>query len=177
MKMRLRSNITLWASMGALLAGCGAPVSKTTDGGPSEVFIATTGSFADYRTWESFDGGTNVLDSVPVDTPRIMYLNRRPPSGSKAFPPGTIIVKEAEGGQTFAMAKRGGDYNYTGSRGWEWFEVADNADGKPVIIWRGTAPPAGQLYGGLPAASCNACHANAISNDFVSGDALDLSGF
>jgi hypothetical protein len=181
MKLRIRTKIMVARAAGALLlpllAGCGNTPSHSTSADGGETFIAVTGSFADYKTWPSYDGGTNVLDSVPVDTPRIMYLNEPPAHGSKSFPVGTIIVKTAEGGQTFAMVKRGGDFNYTGSRGWEWFEIADSAEGKPVIIWRGTAPPSGQTYGGVPTASCNACHAQSVANDYVSGSVLDLSTF
>jgi hypothetical protein len=93
------------------------------------------------------------------------------------FRVGTIIVKQARlparpEGQLFAMVKRGGGYNPKGARGWEWFELAERADKSVAIKWRGISAPAGEHYGGDPHGSCNSCHADAKSNDYVKSPAL-----
>ena len=103
-------------------------------------------------------------------------------AGVREFPVGTIIVKETDGGElaarkVFAMVKRGGGYNVSGARNWEWFEL-DNLEGGTVRIrWRGVGPPAGEGYGGDKNGGCNTCHAGAVANDYVISANLDLSRF
>ena len=165
-----------------LLFACGPGESHRTtpDAGP-QAFVAVQGNFACYRTWDSFDGGTDAFDGIGVSGAlRTLYINRRPPGGSAAFPLGTIIVKDVVGQQTFAMAKRGGHFN-PDAGDWEWFELTTAVDDPPsacapTISWRGQAPPAGTVYGGQ-LAECDGCHSVAADNDFVAGTALLLSNF
>jgi len=116
----------------------------------------------------------------------VVFLNHRPPHGATSFSVGTVIVKEifptdaadANGAKTFAMAKRGGNYNSSGAAGWEWFELdppqSINPD-MPSIVWRGVAPPAGENYGGSSGGTCNDCHSAARANDFVQSPPLQLA--
>lgn len=164
-----------------LVAACGddgASSSSPTDEG---FFFPVNASFDGFRSWEAFHltEGTPGGD-VHLAGPRTEYLNKRPPKGSKEFPVGTVIVKELEVGandtrKVFAMAKRGGTYNSSGARGWEWFELENNADGSlKRILWRGLGPPKGEQYGGDPN-GCGGCHAAHQANDYVSSAVLDLS--
>jgi hypothetical protein len=161
-----------------ILAACGQGGGGRTvtdgDAGPQAQFVALQGDFACYRTWESADGGTMAIDGLAIALPaqRTIYANFLPPAGSTAFPEGTILVKETAGAQTFAMAKRGGGFNPSVDD-WEWFEltVAPTSPPtacKPVINWRGTAPPVGTVYGGQ-FTQCSGCHAMAADNDNVAG--------
>jgi hypothetical protein len=168
-------------------AGCGAPGtgSGDPDAGSTEPFIAVQGDFACYRTWNAFDGGTGASDGLNLaGEQRTIYINQLPPPGSRTFPAGTIIVKDTATAQTFAMAKRGGRFN-PDVDDWEWFELTTAATTPafactPLINWRGTAPPAGTVYG-MVTTTCNECHAlagNAADpNDYVAGSSLLLSHF
>jgi hypothetical protein len=162
-----------------LTVGCGAAASQDSgaDAGPPE-FVARGGDFASYRGWQSYLAGTQDIDSVHVAGQRTVYINRLPPHGSATFPTGTLIVKEIDGGQTFAMAKRGGDFNSQGALGWEWFELTSTG-GAPVIVWRGVAPSSGSMVGNTynAGSTCNDCHQNASANDFVQAPPLQLSNF
>ncbi len=73
--------------------------------------------------------------------------------------------------------KRGGGYN-SGAPGWEWFDLAllDDASDGVRIVWRGVGPPAGETYGGDPAAGCNSCHV-ACDNDAICAKPLALGNF
>lgn len=150
------------------------------DGGEPLIFVAFGRDFENFRTWEKF-----VLPEDPDGTvvhlagKRTEYLNKRPPAGAKAFPIGTIIVKEMDGDletrQIFAMVKRGGGFNPSGAKEWEWFELTNKADGVGVnILWRGVGPPDGERYGGAPAGACNVCHGGSKSNDYVTSAPLHL---
>jgi hypothetical protein len=159
----------------ALLASCSQASTSNTGAADSGVgptageFIAYTADFDGYRAWSHItvvdDGGAG--GSVHVQTPLIEYINRPPPAPTAAFPVGTILVKEAATGdpgtrQAFAMAKRGGDYNAAGAAGWEWFELQNiDSSGTVEILWRGTAPPAGEVYAGNVNGDCNTCHEKA----------------
>ena len=88
------------------------------------------------------------------------------PSGSPEFPVGTAIVEVRASGIIFAAVKRGADFNATGAKNWEWFELLETPD--VVIKWRGVGPPAGEMYGGDPNGGCNACHTRCGgTNDYV----------
>jgi hypothetical protein len=152
------------------------------------VFIAFASDFANFRSWQSFDvtkeqdadAGLDAGAQHP-DARLIEYLNKPPPTGSTAFPVGTIIVKEGTDGpvdmrQYFAMVKRGGTENAAGAKGWEWFELQNAADGTPGIVWRGVGPPNGTLYGGDPTGGCNSCHVQ-CGNDAVCAKAVQLAQF
>jgi hypothetical protein len=158
-----------------LLAACGQArtgVADTGDAGAGQgtgQFIAYTADFDGYRAWSHItvvdDGGTG--SAVHMATTLIEYINRPPPAPTAVFPEGTILVKEAATGdpstrQAFAMAKRGGDFNAAGAAGWEWFELQSlDSAGTVEIVWRGTAPAAGQVYAGNVNGDCNACHEKA----------------
>jgi hypothetical protein len=142
-------------------------------GGTPDVFVAFAQDFAGYQKWESFAiPAGNVADFPDLTGPRTVYLRARPPTGSKEFPVGTMIVKEIPASsKIFAMVKRGGSYNTQGAANWEWFELANGAD--TTIVWRGVGPPLGEQYGGNPA-TCNDCHRGSASNDFVRSPPLTL---
>jgi hypothetical protein len=168
----------------ALLAvGCSAPSGDAGDDpAAGSTFLAFPTTFQNYKSWEKFPVASPVDNDVHTSGPRTTYLNKRPPSQSREFPVGTVIVKELEVGaeadrKVFAMVKRGGDYNRDGARGWEWFELRNAGGGTVEVAWRGLGPPAGEMYGGDPNGGCNACHGGHRDNDFVQDPALSLSNF
>jgi hypothetical protein len=175
--------IVVAASAFAAAACGGAP------GTPSDViepgtFIAFASDFRGFHDWESFAVGTDpVANSVHLAGPRTVYLNKRPPSGSKEFPVGTIIVKEVltpdlVTRDVIARVKRGGTYNADGAPGWEWFELTNTPDGGVLIVWRGIGPPVGGCsYLGTVGGGCNLCHGAADDNDSVLAAPLHLSNF
>ena len=140
-------------------------------------FVAAQGDFASFRSWPSLDPGPGVAPGNDHLTgPRIVYYNRSPPLGAKAFPVGTIIVKESGDGDfatrdIFAMVKRGGDFNEGdgGAVDWEWFRLQSSADGQTnIIVWRGIGPADGDAYGSNGSTGgCNPCHATVRTPDFV----------
>lgn len=185
-------------SLAGGVASCGGTgAASNADAG--ETFIAYGSNFTDYPKWESTplataehadDGGVPIDDAGcalghDTSTNRFGFLNRRPAPGSTEFPVGTIFVKEMrkdgvarEGWQVFAMVKRGGGYNQSGAKGWEWFELAPVADGvAPRIVWRGSGPPAGEGYGSPACGGCNSCHGVAAGNDYVVSPEFDLKNF
>ena len=169
------------ACIGALLVvGCGGGAGDPNASGGA--FIAFPRDFDGFRTWTSFDLGTDQTDGVTVTGTRRAYLNKLPPSGSTEFPVGTIVVKTIGEelpmpGQTFAMAKRGAPFNAQGAIGWEWFELVETAAAAPAIKWRGITPPAGETYAGIMGGACNTCHAAGAANDFVPSAELSLDQF
>jgi hypothetical protein len=149
-----------------------------TDAGDA-LFIATFRDFSNYTKWTSYPitDTTAQAASHPAGN-SVVYLNHRPPHGSTTFPIGTIIVKDMpSAARTFAMAKRGQDYNDTGAVNWEWFELQDPITDPVTIVWRGLGPPAGEGYGGAGNTDCNNCHTGAWENDFVQSAPLQLSNF
>ena len=169
------------AAIVIVLAACGGSQGDDT----SDVFIAFPSTFQPFRTWTSFhsDGPTDD-GTYPADVlgPREQYINMVPPHGSTEFPIGTVIVEVRESGtmKIFGAVKRGGDYNATGAKNWEWFELQEaSGPGSAVtIVWRGVGPPAGDMYGGDPNGGCNSCHAMCgASNDFVCSAQLQLGNF
>lgn len=167
--MRLRSAVTVLA---LALLGCG-------DEGPAPepgLFIALSEQFRDFRAWP------RVAISAEVDVPDpalpfFAYANRPPPAAGERYPVGTILVHTVEvtddptTWEVFAMAKRGGGYNASGARDWEYFRLGFARGNVPVIVSRGFAPTDSGSYGaGMGAgAGCNACHAaeGAAANDYV----------
>jgi hypothetical protein len=149
-------------------------------------FIALQRDFAAFESWSSYELGTSPLAGHPPGV-RVAFLNRTPAPGAESFPVGTMIVKTAQSGGfedwlVHGMVKRGGAYNARGARGWEWFELKLSRERIPVIVWRGELPPNGERYGCLTgscedAPDCNACHADAIGNDFVKSPMLELRNF
>lgn len=182
--MKLRGSCVL-AVLGAFLYSCGEPANGCfhPDAGAC---IALQHDFADFRSWERFAlGQMPATAGHPVSGPRYVYLNRRPPPGSREWPVGTMIVKTTETGdptswEIHAMVKRGGDYNARGAVGWEYFDLRIGNSGVPVVLWRGPAPPAGGGYQtSTGAADCNGCHATpeALANDAVLNSQLRLSNY
>jgi hypothetical protein len=164
----------------SVILGCGS--SKTSDSGQDAgTFLAFATNFEGYRNWShaaaTADGAPSGVHS---SGPMTVYWNETPPRGSTEFPIGTLIVKETDPGvtpaQIFAMVKRGGGYNSSGARNWEWFELQAADDETVLIVWRGAGPPNGETYGGDPT-TCNNCHVQAATNDFVWSSALQLSSF
>lgn len=159
-----------------VLAGCGG------DGDANEpsAFVAFERDFQGFHAWRSFPLPMGSAQGMAhLDGMRTDYVDKLPPAGAKAFPVGTIIVKELANGdlpdrQVFAMVKRGGGYNDTGARGWEWFELRNRRDGSVAIVWQGVGPPSSESYGGDPAGGCNECHGHAAANDFVQSAPLML---
>jgi hypothetical protein len=182
-----RGCAALFVSLG--LVGCKSPA-KAPDAIDMSVrlqqFVAQSSDFAGFRSWPSHSIEGPPPDGSPHTTDlRTVYLNEAPPHGATAFPVGTIIVKTIHDSvtvgdlsldQTFAMAKRGGNYNTGGATGWEWFEL-DVTVAPPGIIWRGQQPPAGIVYSTLGAVDCNGCHAVAAANDYVRDPDIQLADF
>lgn len=175
--MRTLSGAVLFVALGA----CSGSGESQSDG-KRDPFVAVPTDFAGYHSWQKFDV-TEDADLVGIHDGSIVmeYVNQLPPSGSKEFPVGTRVVKEATGGtiphEIFAMCKRGGGFN-TGAPGWEWFELSNLDNGKDEVkfVWRGFGPPNGETYGGDPNAGCNKCHTD-CNNDAVCAKALALSKF
>jgi len=151
------------------------------------VFIALQRDLRDFRDWTFFEL-REVEMHAGISGPVVVYINRIPEAGSDAFPVGTIVVKTVEIGDptnwvVHAMVKRGGMFNDQGAFGWEYFDLAINADGVPVILWRGEEPPSGHGYESLPGLTreptaevdCNSCHAAADDNDSLLSEPLDLA--
>jgi hypothetical protein len=163
-----------WASLLSVLAACGQPPPMQAE--PS--FIALTSDFRGFSAWPNIALGYHEGDALHLPGTRSLYLNRRPASGSRQFPTGTVLVKVVDsplGLQVFAMAKRGGEYNSGGAVGWEWFELSQ-VDEPVSINWRGTQAPASSAYGG-DSATCNSCHQAAVDNDWVMTPELSLERF
>ncbi len=181
------------AAFGALAAGCsgGSQTSGLDGGGP---FIAFAGDFKGFHDWPNQADATPAPSLPGVDAgsgadggvhagPEREYWNRNPPSGSTAFPIGTIVVKETQEADptarhVFAMAKRGAGFNSAGAVNWEFYELTNRADGTVSVQWQGYGPTSAttDIYGGDPNV-CNDCHRKAMSNDYVFGAALQLASF
>jgi hypothetical protein len=157
--------------MCTFLAGC--------EGRAPTSFIAFERDFQGFRTWA---GGSFVELPARGQTHYAgeqRYFVRGPERKGREFPVGTIIVKQAlldarPEGQLFAMVKRGGGFNARGAAGWEWFELVERGDKTVAIKWRGVSAPSGENYGNDPHGTCNVCHAEAKTNDFVKSPALAL---
>jgi hypothetical protein len=179
-----------WSALALVaLAGCLdnqlAPDDDPKNVGAAGAYIALQSDFRDYEDWMKFD--TEVMGEHAGTVGTITeYLNQLPEMGSDDFPVGTMIVKtvQPEDGPApaiHAMVKRGGTFNKTGALGWEYFELAKNDKGTPVIVWRGPKPPTGEKYKNLlmpdantMEADCNGCHVGS-KNDAVLSEVLQLS--
>lgn len=160
------------------------PPGEDADG--QDVFIALQRDFADFQDWPAFDLGT--LEHADVEGQVVVYLERLPPRDAEVWPVGTRIVKTVELGEPtswviHAMVKRGGDFNAGGALGWEYFELVLDAEGTPVLRWRGEAPPTPGSYLPTPGLAtdadeeepdCNGCHAATNDNDHVLSEPLRL---
>jgi hypothetical protein len=164
--VRICSALALGCALVACSANADAPTEPTT-------FIAFGEDFANYRTWPSFE---IMVDAAPGNDhlvgPRRVFYNRRPAAGATSFPIGTIFVKESGNGDlptrhVFAMVKRGGDFNASGAKGWEWFELVNDTSGHVLMLWRGEGPPNGDAYGSGTTGGCNACHGGTPKTDYV----------
>ena len=149
------------------LLGC---TTAPTDG----EFVVQDSDFDGLETWQHWSIAATAPGSFHTTGPRIVYLNRKPPADATVFPVGTILVKTLENGSgdTFAMVKRGGDYNADWARGWEWLEITKTS-GQWRIVWRGDTPPEGAGYA-EEGVSCNLCHAMARTHDWVQSKVLKL---
>ncbi len=142
-------------------------------------FTAYQADFQTYRAWQSFTFEGKAVPDSPhaVAGVRTEYINHLPPKGATAFPVGTIIVKVLDDDpalQTFAMVKVGGGYNPDGAKDWEWYELLNDADESVTIRWNGAIAPQGDPYASSPV-SCNDCHSQAASTDYVQSGALNLA--
>jgi hypothetical protein len=159
-------------------AGCSAD-----DG---EVYIALQSDFADFRDWAMTPLGDAPLAGHPAGE-RTAYVKTPLPAGAPAYPVGDIIVKtvavmpDETSWDLFAMAKRGGNYNASGARNWEYFLMKITSDGAPpVITARGASPtdaPGSSNYMDANGMSipCNNCHGapGADKTDFVLAPPLE----
>lgn len=159
------------------LAGLGLGCETGGEPEPAE-FIALQRDFEGFARWEHESLGIAETTPGHPGGQRTVYVNERPPADADEVPVGTVIVKTMEtddfGLLVLAMAKRGADYNPDGAIGWEWFELAIDDTGHPVIVWRGKDPPDGECYGCLPGTesmieptSCNDCHEAVADRDYV----------
>lgn len=157
-----------------LLSGCGGEEPSTEiDAGVPQVFIALSRDFEGYGSWKRFDLVATDSKDPHMAGARTVFINKLPPPGATEFPIGTIILKRIEGLETYAMVKRGGDFNPNGAKNWEWFGFENLEGGALKQEWRGTN---GDNYGGPNETrrSCNTCHVAAVGNDFVQSPALKL---
>jgi hypothetical protein len=166
----------------ALVLGCSGGDGASDAGAPAS-FVAYASSFTGFHQWSNAPAvaANDATDGLHGVGPLQVYWNESPPHGATSFPVGTIIVKETEQADVttrvvFAMVKRGDGFNSGGADGWEWFSLQDNADGTATILWRGVAPPAGEVYAGQAIGDCNGCHLP-TRNDSVWDSALQLSSF
>lgn len=169
----------------AALSACGAQPSPGGEDAGTAAFIAFKRDFADFLQWEPFHvEGAADHGGVHFAGARTVYVNQRPPAGSTEWPLGTVLVKAmddrtvapatGEPPPIFAMAKRGGGFNASGARGWEWFGLVMGTDGQPLIEWRGLGPPAGETYGATQQ-TCNGCHAGAGEDAVMSVKLSDVA--
>jgi hypothetical protein len=152
----------------AALAGChGSPPATPGDGGGADVFVAQADDFAEFRSWRSVALGAQPNSADPPG-PRVAFVSDAPDAAAHRYPLGTRIVKAIEnapdpsGWDLFAMAKRGGDFDPSGTHGWEFFLLRLDAGGGIAILSRGTVldnpSDAGAAYGSAGAIFCSGCH-------------------
>ncbi len=169
------------AAVVLLTAGCGSSDEQQRDAGGGS-YLAFASNFAGYEAWQhaASIGAEGAPAGVHDLGPMTVFWNQLPPAGAEEFEVGTIIVKQTDPGaatpQVFAMVKRGGDYNSAGARNWEFFELLPGSAAAPVILWRGVGPPNGESYGGDPN-TCNTCHSQAATHDYVWSTVLQQSLF
>jgi hypothetical protein len=185
MKTKLARALAFLVAGGVGAAGpaCSGATSGDADAG-DVCFEAFQADLTDFRAWTSYsyDVDAAIAGNVHFTGPRTEWIRKTPPHGSTAFPVGTLIVKEIYGvdqdsHHIFAMAKRGCGFNAGGAAGWEFFELSEGLDDRQplTILWRGTAPPAGETYAGN--SGCNVCHAACTDNDSVCSPNIRLSAY
>lgn len=139
-----------------------------------KLFIAQNSSFKNYQDWTAFKM-TVKSEHEGLSGETAIYVSESPDTESKKFPVGTILFKttKVDGFDkpvVHAMAKRGSSFNVEGALGWEYFELLMGKGDVPYILWRGSKPPAGEMYQALLGAmsvvrpmttdaDCNSCHA------------------
>jgi hypothetical protein len=167
------------AALAGACSGSSSEASTSSDAGGG-CFVAFDATFDGFRSWTSYayDAPTEGDAGVHIAGPRTEYILAAPPHGSASFPVGTVIVKEVGANDPlvhhiFAMVKRGCGYNAGGAAGWEWMEIQEQAPGSK-ILWRGSAPPAGESYAGA-AGGCNECHTACSDNDDVCSQYIRLA--
>jgi hypothetical protein len=177
--MLVRESSLLALAVASCLTACGKNHEPPVLPKPAP-FIAFERDFSGFREWHSVElpkleaQGVTHTEGEPRE-----WVNALPAPGKRAFPVGTMIVKEVTNRETetheiFAMVKRGGDYNLRGAPGWEWFELRERPDESLAIVWRGINAPNGEDYAGDPLGGCNSCHQLAAKNDFVKTTTLAL---
>ncbi len=168
-----RSTLLLVLVASLAVASCGDDVATAERPADDAEFIAFERDFQGFQGWRKVDLGTRDDASIHTGGTRISFVNAALPPGSTVAPKGGIIVKvtgiDTAERRVFAMAKRGGTYNASGARGWEWFELDDSGD-VPRISWRGLGPPNGETYAG--GTECNTCHMAGAASDYVLGPEL-----
>lgn len=166
----------------ALLPACPgrAPLDPSDAGADGAVFVALPRDFEGFTAWRRVDLGDVTLAGHPPG-PRVGYVYVPGPLVDGRYPVGTRIVKaitvDGAGGRVeyFAMAKRGGGFNPTGAREWEFFLLSLDAQGHTVIVSRGLAPSDGNSdpYAGI-GLGCNTCHGagGSLASDSILSPAL-----
>lgn len=157
----------------------------------SQEYVAAEAELAGFESWPHFATSDDAIPPTHEAGGSIVYINHLPPHGATEFPRGTIVLRVTPTSspvpadwEAHAMVKRGGDYNATGARGWEFMDLIleTEPDGStlPYIRWRGESPPEGDGYeapdGGV-LLNCNHCHGASRANDSVLSAELDLTSF
>lgn len=138
-------------------------------------FLAREEDFFQFTRWHHFELGDIMIGGHPAGVRRV-FLNRPPlRRNEREFPRGTMIVHAVERGHTpsrwelFAMVKRGGNYNHDGARGWEYFILSSDDEGRVAILSRGIRPTTGHesAYATTDVGprGCNACHGTEDTRD------------
>lgn len=159
----------------------------TADGAAPSTYFAFARDFAPYKDWMTSE--TDVQDDHGgIVGKTTVYVSKMPDKQTHAFDVGSMLVKTMAPSGTdeltiHAMSKRGVGFNVSGAQGWEYFELLLNSDGSPFILWRGAAPPSGEMYQSLLTANdrsgqqlegdCNSCHADG-RDGMLGDDVLEL---
>ena len=153
------------------LLGCGGDEAAPPEPG---LFIALSPQFRDFRSWPrvAISAGDDPIDPTQ---PFFAYANMPPPAAGAQYPVGSILVHTVEltedpmSWEVFAMVKRGGGYNASGARDWEFFRLGFASGDVPFIISRGFSPVDDGIYSSGPGRGCNGCHAatDAAAHDYV----------
>jgi hypothetical protein len=169
----------VWMVLALASLSCGA----SSEGPPPapETLLAVGADFAGFHGWQSFTPTESFLGNDHLAGPRTIYVNRLPSPSATEFPVGTIFVKESGGGDVlsrhvFAMVKRGGGFNAKGAVNWEWFELKNTADDRPILDWRGLGPQTGDAYGSDATGGCNGCHSGEKWDYVWSAQEFELLG-
>jgi hypothetical protein len=174
----------------ALACGCEARDLATSDAGAGAggavdsagAFVAEASDFDAFRSWPEVALGMGPNPADPPG-PRFGFVKNPPSSG--VYPVGSIVVKAiertpvAQDWDVLAMVKRGGWFNPSGARDWEYFLLRVGADEHVAILSRGivledATPDGGASYGSTGAIFCDGCHAarGAEAHDYILSPAL-----